>query len=169
MKAALTFEKSSPVALQARTAEELMTPNPLSLRDTVTIREAVAFLIDKGVSGAPVIDEAGRPVGVLSQTDILIHDRETMKHVAPPEYDVDIPLSHRWWKEFQIEKVDDTEVRELMTPAVFAVGRNSSARSVVAQMCELNVHRLFVVDGNGVLVGVISALDVLRNLNAAVD
>jgi predicted transcriptional regulator len=32
-------------------------------------------------------------------------------------------------------------------------------------LCGLNVHRLFVVDGNGILVGVITALDVLRKLN----
>ena len=34
-------------------------------------------------------------------------------------------------------------------------------------MCELNVHRLFVVDRNGILVGVIIALDVLRHLSFA--
>jgi CBS-domain-containing membrane protein len=79
-------------------------------------------------------------IGVLSQTDILIHDR-----------------------------VDNTLVRDLMTPAVFAVGPKSPASKVVEEMCELNVHRLFVVDGNGVLVGVISALDVLRHLNARED
>jgi len=166
MNASVLAQTSPLVALRARTAEELMTPNPLSLRDTATIREAIGFLIDKGISGAPVIDAAGRPVGVLSQTDILIHDRETVKHIAPPEYDAGLPLSRRWWQEFQIEEVDDTLVREMMTPAVFAVGPNTPARSVVEQMCELNVHRLFVVDGNGVLVGVISALDVLRHLNA---
>jgi len=47
-----------------------------------------------------------------------------------------------------------------------AVGVETPASSVVEQMCQLNVHRLFVVDGNGVLVGVISALDVLRQLRS---
>ena len=169
MNASLLSEMQPAVALRARTAEELMTPNPLSLQDTLTIREAVGLLIDKGISGAPVIDEAGRPVGVLSQTDLLIHDRETVEHIAPLEYDAGVPLSRRWWQEFQIEKVDDTLVRDLMTPAVFAVGPNTPARSVVEQMCELNVHRLFVVDGNGLLVGVISALDVMRHLTASGD
>jgi len=146
-----------------------MTPNPLSIRESATVREAVAFLIDRGISGAPVIDEAGRPVGVLSQTDLLIHDREAVEHLAAPEVDCGSPLPRKWWDEFQIEKVDATPVSELMTPAVFSVSMHASAWSVVEEMRELNVHRLFVIDGKGVLVGVVTAMDVLRHLVVAED
>jgi CBS domain-containing protein len=154
-----------PIVLEAQTARDLMTPNPLSLRESVTVREALAFLIDKGISGAPVIDEAGRPVGVLTQTDLLIHDREAVEHLPAPEVDYGTPLPRSWWDEFQIEKVDATPIRELMTPAVFSVAGDASAWMVIEEMRELNVHRLFVIDGNGVLVGVVSAMDVLRHLN----
>jgi len=152
------------ITLHAETAADLMTGNPLSLRDTATLREAVAFLIDRGISGAPVIDEAGRPVGVLTQTDVLVHDRENVEHVTPPEFDTGAPLPKACWDEFQIERVDTTLVRDLMTPAVFSVALDTPAWSIVEQMRELNVHRLFVVDGNGVLVGVVTAMDVLRHL-----
>jgi len=149
------------------TAQDLMTSNPLSLRDNASVREAIAFLIDRGISGAPIIDEAGRPVGVLSQTDVLVHDRQTVEHVNP-EYDSCAPLPQGLWDEFQIEKVDATPVRDIMTPAVFSVGVTAPAWQVIEEIRELNVHRIFVVDGNGVLVGVISALDILRHL-AKVD
>jgi predicted transcriptional regulator len=154
------------VILEARTAAELMTPNPLSLRESLTLREAIAFLVDRSLSGAPVIDEAGRPVGVLTQTDILIHDREEVEHVKP-EVEYGTPLPRRLWDEFQIERVDTTLVRDLMTPAVFCVAMTASAWSVVEQMRELNVHRLFVIDRNGVLVGVVTAMDIVRHLNPA--
>jgi CBS domain-containing protein len=163
----VTMSPAGPVVLGARTAAELMTSNPLSLRDDATLHEAIAFLVDRGISGAPVIDEAGRPVGVLSQTDILVHDREEPKHLAQPEVEYGTPLPRRWWDSFQIEQVDTTQVRDLMTPAVFCVALDTSAASVVEQFRELNVHRLFVVDDNGVLVGVITALDVVRHLRVA--
>lgn len=153
-----------PMVLRARTAADLMTPSPLSLAEELTIREAIAFLVDRGISGAPVIDEAGRPVGVLSQSDILVHDRQKVDHVVPAEFEGGRPLPRGWWDSFQIEAVDQTPIRDVMTPAVFSVGVETPANSVVEQMRELNVHRLFVVDNNGVLVGVISALDVLRHL-----
>jgi CBS domain-containing protein len=160
-----TMNRGLTITLRATTAAGLMTPNPLSLRDTATLREAIGFLIDHGISGAPVIDESGRPVGVLSQTDILVHDRENADHINPPEYDHGTPLSRSAWEEFQIERVDSTLVRDLMTPAVFSLAVEAPATRAIADLRELNVHRLFVVDPNGVLVGVISAMDVLRHLD----
>jgi CBS domain-containing protein len=160
-------ETRLPVFLRAATAGELMTPDPVSVRDTASVREAVAFLVDKGISGAPVIDEAGRPVGVLTQTDILIHDREEVEHLAPPEHESGAPLPRRYWDEFQVERVDGTRVADVMTPAVFAAALHAPATRVIEQMRELNVHRLFVVDAAGVLVGVITALDVLRHLDVS--
>jgi len=155
---------SAQVILKARTAGELMTANPLSLHEDTTIHEAIAFLVDRGISGAPVIDDAGRPVGVLSQTDLLIHDREEVQHVVPPEVDHGSPLPRSWWNDFQIERVDTTAVKDLMTPAVFCVTADTPAWGVIEQMRELNVHRLFVVDSLGVLVGVVTAMDIVRHL-----
>src|SRR5262245_30603742 len=61
---------------EAATAADLMAPNPISLRVDANVTEALALLTDKSISAAPVIDEAGHPVGVLSRSDILVHDRE---------------------------------------------------------------------------------------------
>jgi len=75
------------LALHAETAADLMTANPVSVREDATLREALGLLIDKGYSAAPVIDRAGRPVGVLSRSDLLVHDRETAEHLrAEPEF-----------------------------------------------------------------------------------
>ena len=157
---------SKPLALHAETAADMMTPNPLSIRASASVREAVAFLIDKGISGAPVIDAGGRPVGVLTQTDLLVHDRETVEYLAPGAAIVepDDALHRRLREGFQIEKVDRTTVRDVMTPVVFNVSPETPAGKVIEDLLERKIHRLFVVDGNGVLVGVISALDVLRRL-----
>ncbi|MFO0878038.1 MAG: CBS domain-containing protein [Gemmataceae bacterium] len=152
------------VVLEARTAADLMTVNPLSLREDATLREAVAFLVDRNISGAPVIDHAGRPVGVLTQTDVMIHDREEVEHLSTPEVEYGTPLPRSWWNEFQIERVDTTPVRDVMTPAVFCVALDTPVWSVISQMRDLNVHRLFVVDEQGVLVGVITAMDIVRQL-----
>jgi CBS domain-containing protein len=140
----------------------------MSLRGDATVREAVAALTDHGFSAAPVIDEAGRPVGVLSRADILVHDRE--KPGRPPAYyeRPDLASGERLGAGFHIEEGDQTLVRDIMTPAVFSVAPDSRAAKVVEQMLALKVHRLFVVETDGTLVGVISALDVLRHLRPEV-
>jgi CBS domain-containing protein len=168
MMMTLSLEATPSLVLRARTARDLMTPNPVSLRADATLREAVALLTDKGYSAAPVIDAAGRPVGVLSRSDILVHDRETVAYANVPAFSTDEKPStasgERLPAGFQVEVTDRTQVRDLMTPVVFAVAPDTPAADVVRQLLTLNVHRLFVVDDGKVLIGVISSQDVLRHL-----
>jgi CBS domain-containing protein len=169
MRNPISTERLNRLILRADTAADLMTPNPVSIGADAPVKEAIGFLTDKGYSAAPVIDHAGRPVGVVSRSDILVHDREKVEYVpAVPEYyertDLATRSGERLREGFQVENVDQTSVRDIMTPVVFSITPEAPARRVVDEMLALNVHRLFVVGGDGVLVGVISALDVLRHL-----
>src|SRR5438132_2387409 len=78
---------SARLSLEVDSAAEMMRPNPVSIRDNATIQEVIALLSDKGFSAAPVINKAGHPVGVVSRSDILVHDREKTEYVVPvPDY-----------------------------------------------------------------------------------
>lgn len=126
----------------SRLAKEIMTPHPLSISETATVNIAAAFLTEKSISAAPVVNEAGRPVGVVSRADIVRHAHT---------YDVaDLAC---------VAKL----VRDIMTSTVFFVRPDTSVESVIDDLLASGVHRLFVVDGNDVLIGVISTLDLLRD------
>lgn len=160
---------ASRLILAAQTAADLMMSNPVSIGAGATVQEAVAFLADKGYSAAPVIDTAGRPVGVLSQSDLLVHDREQLERTsAKPEYyeraDLTTLSGRPLRGDIRVEGVATTRVRAVMTPIVLSVAPETPACKVVDDMLAQKVHRLFVVDSAGVLIGVISALDVLRQL-----
>ena len=130
------------LALRASTAAELMNPGPVSLAATATVAEATEFLTERAYGAAVVIDDAGHPLGVVTKTDVLVHARQHRPGLEP----------------------DDTPVTEFMTPAVFSVRPDTPVRSVVEQLLALNVHHLFVVDSAGVIIGVISPVDVLKQL-----
>src|SRR5262245_45057673 len=83
MKNTQPAEPPARLTFGAETAADLMTPNPVSIAADATVKEAAAFLADKGFSAAPVIDRAGRPVGVLSQSDLVVHQREKAEYVPP--------------------------------------------------------------------------------------
>ncbi len=137
--------RTSGLILDAVTAADLMTPNPMSIRAEATVPEAIAWLTEKGFSAAPVIDESGRPIGVVSRADILVHERERLRAGAYPI-------------------IDGALVRDIMTPAVFSVTPQTPGEQVVEQLLTMNVHQLYVVDEEQFLIGVISAHDVLRRL-----
>jgi CBS-domain-containing membrane protein len=124
-------------------AADVMTRNPFSIHHDATVREAASALTAKGVSAAPIIDDAGRPIGVVSRADIVRHGRMGES-------------SQREW--------GDAAVKDIMTAAVYFVRPDTPVSNVIDDLLDCKVHRLFVVDDDHVLVGVISTTDVLRHL-----
>lgn len=137
-------EAPARLTLKARTAADLMTEKVVSISEDAPLTEAIATLVDRGISGAPVVNAAGRAVGVVSLSDIVVRVRNCGGCTRPP---ADAPL-----------------VGDVMTPTVCSVRPESPARLVIEEMALLRVHRLFVIDADGVLVGVIAASDVIRRL-----
>lgn len=140
--------------LNNATARDLMTRNPRSIRQTTSVEKAAEFLSFEGISGAPVIDEAGRPLGVVSRTDVLRHlGRRSDFNSSANLNDLADGLRER----------GGMPVSQIMTRAVFSVRPEAPAAKVIAKLIALEVRRLFVVDRSGVLIGVISAFDLLRH------
>jgi CBS domain-containing protein len=169
MKMTLKATKEEQLVLYAATAEDLMTPNPVSMDQHATLHEAAAILTDREIGALPIIDDAGRPVGVLSRTDLVRHDREKANFLTPEaetygESEMTLSSGEKLGAGFLVETVVPTQVTEVMTPTVISVAIDTPAIVVVSRMVALKVHRLFVVEGTGVLVGVISTFDILRNL-----
>jgi len=140
---------------------EVMTPSSVSIRADATLEEAVAFLVDSGFSAAPVIDDAGRPVGVISRSDVVVYDRERLLLPAAAPYYFE---SADELAAIVSEERAAARVADVMTPAIFSVTPDLMLGEVAGHLTDLHVHRLFVVDDSGVLVGVVTALDLLRHL-----
>jgi len=160
MNQALQTEMKSHAPQAPVTAADLMTQNPSSIRDAATVWDAICFLTSKGFSAAPVINDAGRPVGVLSRADIIIHNREMARHLQAPQAATSSPVPHA-------VEPDLTPVRHVMTPFVILAAPETPAEEAARQMVSCKVHRLFVVDNDGILVGVLSAMDLLRHFGRA--
>lgn len=169
--AATTTRKRSRFALRAETAADLMTANPVSISADMTVREAAVVLTDKEISALPIIDEAGRPLGVLTHTDIVRHERHRTTYVPADvktyrEGERTLASGEHLPKGFEIEMPDTTRVRDIMTPTILSVAETASVERILTDFLAFKVHHLFVVDEAGVLIGIISTFDVLRHLKA---
>jgi CBS domain-containing protein len=142
-----------------------MTENPSTIDEDATIREAATALTDASISALPVTNKKGELVGVLSRTDIVRFEGQ--------RGDLEIPASNeRAGKAdaaepqsgIHAETTRRTPVKKIMTPSVYVVRPEANLASVVDQMLKRRVHRLYVIDDKGGLIGVISALDLLRFL-----
>lgn len=122
---------------------DIMQTNLKAIGPAERIGEAISALAEHHVSGLPVVDDAGRLVGVLSNSDVL---QALAEHPDPEER----------------ERIfEQTEVRELMTPRPQTVTPEASVKDAAQRMLYLEVHRLFV-EREGRLAGVISTTDLVR-------
>jgi CBS domain-containing protein len=138
-----------------------MTPNPKSIDQGATVRETAEVLQKHGIHVAPVIDAAGRPIGVVSRTDLLDYwrrRRERLAATAAGELEAMSPQAKAGLPG------DELTVRDIMTPVVFGVRTSAPIASVIEKMLALEVRSVFVTDDHGVLVGTISVFDVLRHV-----
>jgi CBS domain-containing protein len=142
------------LTLDADTASDLMVPSPISLCAEANVAEAMLLFTEKGITAAPVIDDSGHPIGVVSRSDLLVHQAEVEKHRSQPSSPAN----------FDAAPKTAVSVADLMTPAVFAVSEDTPVKRVISDLLGLRVHRLFVVDNDGTLVGIITTMDVLKHL-----
>ena len=157
----------------ALTAQDLMNPEVITVRDQMTVRELASFLTDQEISGAPVEDENGSLIGVVSVTDIVRaassggdrlmngHDREA--HFYTRGWEEEISADEL--ESLHLEN-DELLVGEIMTPSVFAVEADAPINTVAQSMMDSHLHRLLVVRGEKV-VGIVSTSDMLALLAEA--
>ncbi len=127
---------------------DLMQMKVITVLADDTIADAIVTLAEAHVSGVPVVDRRHRLLGVLSTTDILT------------------ALSERGVQGGSTEFLEETPVRDLMTPRPLVISPEAQAREAAQHMLFLGVHRLFVEEA-GSLVGVISQTDIVRAVATA--
>jgi len=147
-----------------RVAKDIMNRKVVTVTSTMDLREAAKVLVEEGITGAPVVDELGTLVGVLSQTDLVEYGATTEREltVEAPFYrrPYDGALDPRWG--FQIEALPADTVKDVMTPFAMTIEEQSPIHEVAARMAKFSVHRLIVVDADGGIRGIVTSLDVLR-------
>ncbi|MGW5497645.1 CBS domain-containing protein [Streptomyces olivaceoviridis] len=137
-----------------RTVEELMSRDVVRARRDTPFKELVRLLEENGVTAVPVVDELDRPLGVVSEADLLRKSADQ----ADPSGRTPIPHLEAWER----AKAEGSRAEELMSaPAVCA--RPEWTVVEAARLMETqNVKRLPVVDETDRLLGIVSRGDLLR-------
>lgn len=137
--------------------KDVMTRDPVTVGPDMQLRDLAHLLTDRQISGVPVVDEDGRCVGVVSETDLLIKQ-------------LNRPLSRRLPLEWIIgERHDPDELRrraattaaQAMSAPAITITADRPVREAAAIMVDRNVNRLPVVS-DGRVIGIITRSDMVR-------
>jgi CBS domain-containing protein len=139
------------------TIQRCMKRNVFSIHTTATLRQAAALFADKQFGTLPVLDDAGRPVGVLSMSDLLSLSLPSFLRLME-----DVDFVHDFGAVEAITPaapILDQPVTAYMRP-VFAVEQNCGLLRAYALMLQHNLHDLPVLDQDGRLAGIASRVDI---------
>lgn len=134
------------------TVRDVMTTRVITVRGDASFRDMAAMLGSSGVSAFPVIDQAGKVVGVVSETDLLIKEADRASHPG---------LFAGLRRGRDQEKAAGVTAAELMTSPPVTIGPDEPVEHAAFLMYDRAVQRLPVVDEAGHLAGIISQVDVL--------
>jgi len=134
--------------------KELMTAKPATVGQTASLKQVAELMVERGISGLPVVNADGRVLGVVSEADIIL------KAASRPE---SAGVLGRF---FVPKSVDErhlaaTTAGEAMTAPAVTIEADRSVADAARLMVEQQVNRLPVLAG-GKLAGIVSRGDIVR-------
>lgn len=143
------------------TAQEIMTRQVHTVTPEMAVEELAQTFLRTGVSSLPVVDDAGKLLGVVTETDLVEQNKPLHIPTVIALFDWVLYLESE--KEFQAEvsRISARKVGDICSRDLVTCTPDTSVADIARLMSERKVHLVPVVDGER-LVGVVARLDLIR-------
>ncbi|WP_309733048.1 CBS domain-containing protein [Chamaesiphon sp. OTE_75_metabat_556] len=146
----------------SQTVANWMNRELLTVMPSTPISEAVKLLVDRHIGGLPVIDDAGKLVGIISESDLMWREQG----VEQPPYMLFLggviyfqnPLTY----DRDLHKALGQTVGEVMTPHAISIAADTTLPEAAKIMHDKKLRRLPVVDDRQHPIGIITEGDIVR-------
>ncbi|MCI5140136.1 MAG: CBS domain-containing protein, partial [Candidatus Electrothrix sp. AR1] len=144
-------------------AQDLMTENVIAVTKDTEARELAKILTKNKISGAPVLDGAGKLVGVVTESDLIFQNKKVHIPTAVAILDAFFFLESPEKMEQEMKKMSGVTVGDIYAPEVISVQKDTPLDELATLMAEKKIHTLPVLDQEE-LVGVIGKSDIIRTI-----
>lgn len=142
-----------------RKVSDIMTRDVVTLAAGGTVHEALSLMGENRVSAIPVVDHAGKCIGIISTTDLVDMTRD----VDDDLYQLDLvdATSRRFLIDRLAHSLGNESIETYMSESLVTVYPESTLATATKRILKAGVHHLPVVDKHDRLVGIVSSLDIL--------
>lgn len=149
------------------TVKDAMTSPVLAVRRNTSLAAAKRLFATHHVTGAPVIDAHGSPIGMVTQSDVVDPDWKTTRRAGMHLYFTVAAGEISDVGVIPNDNDDDSRglVEDIMSPYVMTVRPTATLMDAVRHLLLGDVHRLLVTDQDR-LIGILTTVDILRALAA---
>ncbi len=147
-------------------ARDIMTRDCITVHQSASIRELIKLLSERGITGAPVIDDEKHLVGMVSMRDVI---REEVRSLgANLEYQ---DIYELFSSALNVEEAEGVSIRQLWVEEIMAreplytATEDTPIREICDTMYRHGFHRIPILR-DGKVVGLVTAMDVIRTIAA---
>jgi CBS domain-containing protein len=140
---------------------DIMQPDVITVGPDATIRELAGILAEHKISGVPVVDESGKVLGMVSESDVILQDAEFHFPYYIQFLESVIYLQSLAKFEERFRKTFGTKVSEVMSDKPVQISPDASIHAAATLMADHKVDRLPVID-HWRLVGIVTRGDIVR-------
>jgi CBS domain-containing protein len=138
-----------------------MTTEVVTVTATTSLKDLANKFVETRHSNMPVVDDAGKLIGVISETDLIEQQKPLHIPTVMALFDGVFYLdSEKSFKE-QVDRVTATTVGELCNQKPVTCSPETTVREIAGLMSKHKVHLLPVMEGDKML-GVVARLDMIR-------
>jgi len=143
------------------TAKDIMTKKVIAVKPDTSIEELSALLVKHGISGAPVVDDAGNLYGVVTENDLISQNKRLHIPTVISFLDAAIYLESSRKFEQELKRMAATKVADICARKVLTITEDTSFMDIATIMSEKKVHLLPVLRA-GKVIGIVGKRDVVK-------
>ena len=151
------------------TARDIMRDEVITVPYAAPLSEVERILSDNRISGAPVTDEAGHIVGIVSVRDLVeryTEDPDARPRRGPGFYHLSSEETEdEDFDSFEVPEESEETAADVMTGEIYSVDVSAGLKEIATAMAKHRIHRILVRE-NGRHVGLISTMEILNALGA---
>lgn len=145
------------------TAKDIMSKDVTTVSPETTIEELGRLFIEKGISGAPVVDSSNKLFGIVTENDLIKQNKRIHIPTVLRLFDAFIPLEGFNNIEKEIKRMTASQVADICTRTVVTISPETTLEDIATIMSEKGIH-LIPVLSSGKIVGIIGKIDIIKGI-----
>lgn len=144
-------------------AKDIMTREVITVRPSTTVEELAKLLTEHRISGAPVVDDRGDLIGIVTEHDLISRNKRLHIPTIMRLFDAYIMLESPGTFERELKKMAAATVGDIYTKEVVTVTGETTVEEIATIMAEQRVYPIPVVEGTS-LRGIVGKIDVVKGM-----
>jgi CBS domain-containing protein len=141
-----------------------MTQEVITITPDSSIRVLATIFTENNISGVPVVDDQGTVIGIVTESDLIFHNKRLKVPTVITILDSFIFLDSPEKMEKELKKIAAATVGDICTSPPVTITGDTPLDEIATLMSDKHIHTLPVIDDAGEMIGIVGKKDIIRTI-----